>query len=72
LEGHNVSQTWGGAAESNVLNTYKIRTALTAPSTAVTNFQTEPPVKFAIGLTTAGSVGSKAACVIADFHLEVE
>ena len=69
ISGDNVSQTFGGEAESNVLNTYKIRTALTAPVSTI-NFQTEPPAKFAIGLTTAGSLGAAPKCVIADFHLE--
>lgn len=63
-----VSSTFTGEGESAVGATYKIRTALVAPVSTIT-WNSEPPVKFAIGNTTAGTVGTNFKFVVESFQV---
>lgn len=67
--GDNASGTFNGEGESAVgAAAYKIRTQLTAPVSTI-NFNTEPCVKFAIGNTTAGTVGTSFKFVVESFQV---
>jgi hypothetical protein len=66
--GDQVSGTFTGEAESAVGTAYKIRTALTAPVSTI-NFNTEPCIKFAIGNTGGGTVGTNFKFVVETFQV---
>ena len=51
--------------------TYKSPTVSVAPVSTI-NFQTEPPIKFAIGNTTAGTVGTGLKFVVTQFQMTAE
>jgi len=71
LEGDNVSQILYGNVESQVGATYKTPTVTVAPVSTI-NFQSEPPIKFALGFTTAGTLGAAPKFVVTQFNLVQE
>ena len=68
IVGDQVSGTFTGEAESAVGATYKIRTALVAPVSTI-NFNTEPCIKFAIGNTCGGTIGTNFKFVVENFQI---
>jgi len=68
ITGDVASGTFSGWAESVVGATYKIRTVLVAPASTI-NWNTEPPIKFAIGNTCAGTVGASFKFVVENFQI---
>jgi len=71
LEGDNVSQTFYGNVEGQAGATYKSPTVSVAPVSTI-NFATEPPIKFAVGMTTGGTLGAAPKLVITEFGLYQE
>ena len=71
LEGDSVSQLMYGNAQSQVGATFKGQTVTVAPVSSI-NFQTEPPVKFAIGNTCGGTVGGNFKFTINELVLTQE
>ena len=71
VEGDSTSATFTGAADSAVGVTYKIGTVYTAPVSAGSiNFATEPPFKFALGVTVVGTLGATPKFTVSNFVLE--
>ena len=70
MEGDTLSGTVSGAAQSVAGVTYKIATQLVPPVTTTINFATEPPIKFAVGIATAGTLGATPKFVINEFTLD--
>jgi hypothetical protein len=68
LEGDSISGTFYGVAQSVVGATLKTQTITVAPVSSI-NFATEPPIKFAIGVTTVGTLASKVQLVTTEFYL---
>lgn len=66
--GDAASSTFTGEAESAVGLTYKIRTALTAPVSSIA-WTSEPPIKFAIGNTCGGTVGTNFKFVVESLQI---
>lgn len=72
LEGDTLSGTFFGNAYSQAGATFKVPTVTVAP-VSVINFATEPPIKFAIGITAgAGTLGASPKFVITEFLLTQE
>lgn len=71
FEGDTLSGTFSGIAQSNVGVTLKGQTITVAPASTI-NFATEPPIKFAIGNTTAGTVGANFKFTITEFYIGQE
>lgn len=69
FEGDSTSATIVGIASSTVGVTLKTQTITVAPVSAI-NYATEPPVKFALGFATTGTVGAGFKFTVSDFHLE--
>ena len=68
LEGDTTSGTFWGNVESQAGSSYKIKTVITQPTSTI-NFATEPPMKFAVGVTYVGTLGAKAQFVCTQFQL---
>lgn len=66
FEGDTLSGTFVGVAQSTVGTTLKTQTITVAPVSTI-NFATEPPIKFAIGNTTAGTVGTSLKFTVTEF-----
>jgi len=71
FEGDTTSGTFYGVAQSVVGATLKTQTITVAPVSTI-NFATEPPIKFAIGNTTAGTVGTGLKFVTTEFLIYQE
>lgn len=71
FEGDSLSGAFSGIAQSIVSTTIKTQTVTVAPVSTI-NFASEPPIKFAVGVTTAGSLGAAPKVVLTDFHIEVQ
>jgi hypothetical protein len=67
FEGDTTSGTFWGSAKSLVAGTLKTDTVIVAPVSTI-NFATEPPIKFAIGNTTAGTVGTSLKFTVTQFN----
>ena len=59
--------TFGGNAESQVNATFKVPTVLVAPVSTI-NMASEPPIKFAIGNTCGGTVGTNFKFFVTEFN----
>src|SRR5579884_728497 len=68
FEGDNTSQALWGNVTGQVGSTFKSPTVSVATASAI-NFQTEPPVKFAIGNTCGGTVGGNFKFVVTQFQI---
>lgn len=68
LEGDSVSGLMYGNAQSQVGATFKVPTVTVVPVSTI-NFVTEPPVKFAVGMSGGGTFGSNPQFVITDFTM---
>jgi hypothetical protein len=71
FEGDTLSGSFYGLAQSISGATAKAQTITVAPVSAI-NFATEPPIKFAVGVTTAGSLGAAPKLVITEFFLRAD
>ena len=71
FEGDSLSGTFYGVAQSTVNATLKGQTITVAPVSTI-NFATEPPIKFAIGNTTAGTVGTNLKFNVTEFYIYQE
>jgi hypothetical protein len=72
FEGDSVSAIFYGNVEGQAGATYKVPTVSVAPVSSI-NFATEPPVKFAVGITAgAGTLGASPKFVITEFVLVQE
>lgn len=71
LEGDTTSGLVFGAVQSQAGATLKAETVSVATVSAI-NFNTEPPIKFAVGMTTVGTLGAAAKITITQFNLYVE
>ena len=72
LEGSTTSGTAYGAFSSIVAGTLKAVTVAVQPSTTTLSFATEPPLKFAVGVTTVGTLGATPKITINEFFLSQE
>lgn len=69
FEGDTISGTFVGVAQSTVGVTLKGQTITVAPVSTI-NFASEPPIKFAVGITTgAGTLGASPKFVITEFNV---
>lgn len=68
FEGDSTSATFGGVGQSSVGNTLKAQAATVAPVSAI-NFANEPPVSFAVGLATAGTLGASPKFTLNEFYI---
>lgn len=71
LEGDTTSGLLFGAIQSQVGATFKTETVSVATVSAI-NFNTEPPVKFALGITTGGTLGTGPKITLTQFNIYVE
>ncbi len=68
FEGDTLSGTFWGIAQSVVGGTLKTQTVTVLPVSTI-NFATEPPIKFAIGNTAAGTVAANFKFVTTEFRI---
>lgn len=68
FSGDNASGSLAGVGDGVVATTITSPVATTKPVSTI-NFATEPPVKFAIGNTTAGTVGANFKFVVEQFQI---
>lgn len=71
LLGSSASGTFYGSISSEVGGTFKIGTVTVVPVSTI-NFATEPPIKFAMGFTTVGTLGAAVKMTISEFILTQE
>jgi len=71
LEGDTLSAAFYGNAQGQAGATFKVPTVTVAPVSTI-NFATEPPIKFAVGMTTGGTLGAAPKLVITEFGLVQE
>lgn len=72
LEGDTISGTFFGNAWGQAGATFKVPTVIVAPVSTI-NFATEPPIKFAVGITAgAGTLGASPKFVITEFTITQE
>lgn len=64
--GDSLSGTFGGNGQSQVGVTYKAPVTLVAPVSTI-NFATEPPIKFALGVTTSASMPATFKFTVTEF-----
>lgn len=69
FDGDTVSQKLQGIAQA-VVNTTVTQQVTTVAAVSAINFTSEPPVKFALGFTSGGTLGATPKIVVTDFHIE--
>ena len=72
LEGDSTSGQLFGTVSSVVQGQLKGATVTVAPVSVPLNFNSEPPIQFAIGVTGVGTVGSGLKFVVNEFYLAQE